>query len=100
MNSYVSLREIAWQCNIELFKRGVILYTFGNVSAFDRSKGIFAIKPSGVPYEDLKPEDMVVVDLDNRVVDGALHPSSDTKTHTVLYKNFPENKVVILTRCV
>jgi len=90
MNSYVSLRETAWQCNIELFKRGVILYTFGNVSAFDRSKGIFAIKPSGVPYEDLKPEDMVVVDLDNRIVDGALHPSSDTKTHTVLYKNFPE----------
>jgi len=74
---------------MELPKHNLVIYTFGNVSAFDREEGVFAIKPSGVRYSQLKPEDMVVVDLENVVVEGKLRPSSDTKTHTVLYKNFP-----------
>ena len=89
MSSYKALKEAAWKCNIELYKKGVIIYTFGNVSAFDPEKGVLAIKPSGVPYEYLKPDDMVVVDVDNHIVEGHLKPSSDTKTHIVLYKNFP-----------
>src|SRR5512147_2573918 len=88
MNHYGELKERAWLCNMELPKRGLVLYTFGNASAIDRKKGVFAIKPSGVPYESLKKEDMVVVDLDNNVVEGKLRFSSDTKTHTVLYRNF------------
>ena len=75
---------------MELPRRNLVLYTFGNVSAIDRQKGVIAIKPSGVPYEELRPEQMVVVDLDNKVVDGALRFSSDTKTHTLLYRHFPE----------
>jgi len=74
---------------MELPKHNLVIYTFGNVSAFDREEGVFAIKPSGIRYSQLKPEDMVVVDLENVVVEGKLRPSSDTKTHTVLYKNFP-----------
>jgi len=84
------LKEIAWRCNLEIPKRGLAIYTFGNVSAMDREHGVFAIKPSGVPYEELRVEDMVVVDLDNRVVEGRLRPSSDTKTHAVLYRSFPD----------
>lgn len=75
---------------MELPKKKLVVYTFGNVSAIDREKGVFAIKPSGVPYDELKPEDMVVVDFENRVIEGKLRYSSDTKTHTILYKNFPE----------
>lgn len=84
------LKELVWKCNMELYRQKLVVYTFGNVSAIDRIKGIFAIKPSGVPYEKLKPQDMVVVDLDNNIVEGKLRYSSDTKTHTVLYKNFQE----------
>jgi L-ribulose-5-phosphate 4-epimerase len=84
------LKEITWRCNLEIPKHGLAIYTFGNVSAIDRERGVFAIKPSGVPYENLKPEDMVVVDLDGRVVEGSLNPSSDTKTHLGLYKAFPK----------
>jgi len=73
---------------MELNALGLVIYTFGNVSAVDRDKGIFAIKPSGVPYEKLKPEDMVILDYDNNVVEGGLRPSSDTKTHSYLYKNW------------
>lgn len=87
---YKNLKQIAWQCNLELPKHGLVTYTFGNVSAIDRDKGVVAIKPSGVSYDELKPEDMVVVDLENNIVEGNLNPSSDTKTHIVLYKNFPE----------
>ena len=88
MDPYHSLRETAWRCNIELSQRGVAVYTFGNASALDRQQGAFAIKPSGVAYEELKPEDMVIVDLEGRVVDGRLQPSSDTNTHAVLYRHF------------
>lgn len=88
MGKYDELKERAWLCNMELPKRNLVVYTFGNVSAIDRDKGVFAIKPSGVPYEELKAGDMVVVDLENRVVEGKLRFSSDTKTHSVLYRNF------------
>ncbi len=88
MDDYRKLKETAWACNQELNHRGVVLYTFGNASAADRARGVFAIKPSGVPYEDLEPIDMVVVDFDGRVVEGRLKPSSDTPTHAVLYRSF------------
>ncbi len=89
MSPYRELKEIAWKCNMVLPKHGLVIFTFGNVSAIDRDKGVFAIKPSGVRYDDLKPEDIVVVDLKNNVIEGKLRPSSDTKTHSVLYRNFP-----------
>jgi L-ribulose-5-phosphate 4-epimerase len=88
MISFDGIREIAWKANIDLYKSGLVVATFGNVSAFDADRGVFAIKPSGVPYADLRQEDMVIVDLENKVVEGALRPSSDTKTHAVLYRNF------------
>jgi L-ribulose-5-phosphate 4-epimerase len=90
MSAVKDLKEIAWKCNMELPRHGLVTYTFGNASAIDRQSGLVAIKPSGVPYSELHAADMVVVDLDNRVVDSKLRPSSDTKTHTLLYKNFPE----------
>lgn len=68
---------------------GLVLFTFGNASAVDRERGVFAIKPSGVPYAELKPEQMVVLDFDNNVIEGELRPSSDTKTHALLYKEWP-----------
>jgi L-ribulose-5-phosphate 4-epimerase len=86
--SYKDLRHAAWEANMELHRRGLVLYTWGNVSQLDREQGVFAIKPSGVPYERLSAEDMVVVDLDNAVVEGRLKPSSDTRTHTHLYRHF------------
>lgn len=86
--SYKELKTQAWEANMELHRRGLVLYTWGNVSQLDRARGVFAIKPSGVPYERLTADDMVVVDLDNQRVEGKLKPSSDTKTHTHLYKHF------------
>jgi len=97
VSPYKDLKEMAWMGNLELFKRGLVVYTFGNLSVIDRDKGVFAIKPSGVPYEKLKPEDMVVVDLNNKVVEGRLKYSSDTKTHSVLYRNFLEIGSVVHT---
>lgn len=79
---------MAYEGNMQLPKLGLVLFTFGNVSAVDRDKGVFAIKPSGVPYEKLKPEDMVIVDFDATIVQGSMRPSSDTKTHAVLYKHW------------
>lgn len=73
---------------MELNALGLVIYTFGNVSAVDRNNAVFAIKPSGVPYETLKPEDIVIMDYDNNVVEGSLRPSSDTKTHSYLYKKW------------
>lgn len=73
---------------MQLPKLGLVLFTFGNVSAADRNLGVFAIKPSGVPYEDLSPDNMVIVDFDGNTVEGSLRPSSDTKTHAVLYKHW------------
>lgn len=74
---------------MQLNALNLVVYTFGNVSAVDRENGVFAIKPSGVPYEDLKPEDIVIVDFDNNIIEGTMRPSSDTKTHAYLYKNWP-----------
>lgn len=91
MNSkYKSLKEECYQANMKLNALGLVVYTFGNVSAVDRKNSVFAIKPSGVPYEDLKPHDMVIVDFDNNIIEGALRPSSDTKTHAYLYKNWSD----------
>ncbi len=87
--SFGELKERAWQANMEIPRRGLAIYTFGNVSAFDAERGVFAIKPSGVAYEGLTAADMVVVDLDAKVVEGGLRPSSDTKTHAALYRAFP-----------
>lgn len=85
---YRSLKEECYLANMELNALGLVVYTFGNVSAVDREKAVLAIKPSGVPYGDLKPDDMVIVDFDNKVVEGRLRPSSDTKTHSYLYRNW------------
>lgn len=90
MSNYQDIKEQAYQANMQLPKLGLVLFTFGNVSAADRSKGVFAIKPSGVPYEDLSPEKMVIVDFEGNTVEGSLRPSSDTKTHAVLYKHWEE----------
>jgi L-ribulose-5-phosphate 4-epimerase len=90
MSDYKDLKEIAYRANMLLPAHGLVVHTFGNVSAIDRDRGVFAIKPSGVAYEKLTAEDMVVVNLKNQVIEGRLRPSSDTKTHTVLYNSFPE----------
>ena len=84
-----ALRSEVLEANLELVRRGLVLYTFGNVSGISRSDGLVAIKPSGVPYEKLQPEDIVVTDLDGILVDGTLRPSSDLATHLELYKAFP-----------
>lgn len=89
MSKYQSLKEAAYEANMEIQRRKLAIYTFGNVSAIDRAAGVVAIKPSGVPYSDLRPEDMVLVDLENKVLERAKRPSSDTKTHTLLYRHFP-----------
>jgi len=89
MDPYKSLREAAYEANMEIPRRSLALYTWGNVSAYDPQRAVFAIKPSGVAYEVLIPEDMVIVDLEGNQVDGRLNPSSDTKTHIVLYRAFP-----------
>lgn len=83
------LKERVYKANMELIRRNLVLYTFGNVSGIDRERGIIAIKPSGIPYDELTPDSMALVDLDNNVIEGSLNPSSDTKTHTALYRNIP-----------
>jgi len=88
MSQYKELKERVYEANIELNNRGLVLYSFGNVSEIDRDKNVVAIKPSGVPYEKLKPNDVVIVDLENKPVEGELQPSSDTKTHTHLYRQY------------
>lgn len=82
---------------MKLPELGLVLFTFGNVSVADRSKQVFAIKPSGVPYKDLSPEKMVIVDFDGVTVEGSLRPSSDTKTHAVLYKNWEKIGAIVHT---
>jgi L-ribulose-5-phosphate 4-epimerase len=84
-----ALREEVLAANLELVKRGLVLYTFGNVSGISRQEGLVAIKPSGVPYETMTAEQIVVCDLDGCVVDGTLRPSSDLPTHIELYRHFP-----------
>lgn len=88
MAKYDHIREAAFHANMKLPALNLVIYTFGNVSAADRGLGVFAIKPSGVPYDDLSPDKMVVVDFDGKTVDGNLRPSSDTLTHAVLYKSW------------
>ncbi len=82
------LKEQVCQANLDLVKHGLVIFTWGNVSGIDREKDLVVIKPSGVSYDDMVPEDMVVVDLDGYIVEGKYKPSSDTATHLVLYKNF------------
>ena len=91
MSKYTHIQEEAYAANMQLPQLGLVLFTFGNVSAADHSLGVFAIKPSGVAYEELSPDKMVIVDFDGITVDGSLRPSSDTKTHAVLYKHW--NKI-------
>jgi L-ribulose-5-phosphate 4-epimerase len=85
---YHHIQQAAYDANMQLPKLNLVLFTFGNVSVVDRSLGVFAIKPSGVPYDELSPKKMVIVDLDGNTVEGSLRPSSDTLTHAVLYKHW------------
>ncbi len=84
-----TLREEVLEANLELVRRGLVLYTFGNVSGIDRNEGLVAIKPSGVPYDELTPEHMVISDLDGCLIENKLRPSSDLPTHLELYRQFP-----------
>ena len=85
-----SLKEAVYEANMELPRRGLVTYTWGNVSGIERDRGLVVIKPSGVDYDELSPDKLVVLDLDGRIVDSKLNPSSDTKTHLELYKRYPE----------
>jgi len=91
------LKESVLRANLELPLKGLVTYTWGNVSGIDREKGLVVIKPSGVSYEEMKIDDMVVVDLDGNIIEGKLKPSSDTATHIVLYKSFPQIGGVVHT---
>ena len=84
-----ALKQQVYQANMELPRRGLVTYTWGNVSGIDRAQGLVVIKPSGVEYDALTPDDLVVLDLDGRIVEGKLNPSSDTRTHLELYRAFP-----------
>jgi len=88
MDTYKTLREEAYEANLEIKRQCLAIYTWGNASSFDPEREVFAIKPSGIAYDMLKPESMMVVDLDGNIVEGSLNPSSDTKTHQVLYREF------------
>ena len=87
-SSYKELKRESYEANMQLDALGLVIYTFGNVSAVDRNNAVFAIKPSGVPYKELKPDDIVIVDYENKVVEGKMRPSSDTRTHAYLYSQW------------
>ena len=91
------LREEVLEANLELVRKGLVLYTFGNASGIAHDSGMVAIKPSGVPYETMKPADLVIVDLDGKTVEGKLRPSSDLDTHLVLFRAFPDIGGVVHT---
>src|SRR3954447_14894252 len=91
------LREEVFEANQELVRRGLVIFTFGNASGFDRASGMVVIKPSGVPYESMTPDHLVVSDIDGRIVEGALRPSSDLPTHLGLYRTFPGVNGVVHT---
>lgn len=91
------LKDEVFRANLDLVKHGLVIFTWGNVSGIDRESGLVVIKPSGVSYETMTAADMVVVDLDGKVVDGDLRPSSDTPTHLALYRAFPEIGGVVHT---
>jgi L-ribulose-5-phosphate 4-epimerase len=84
-----ALREEVLEANLELVRRGLVVFTFGNASAFDKASGLVVIKPSGVPYDVLKPADLVVTDLTGKIIAGSMRPSSDLPTHLALYRAFP-----------
>lgn len=86
--SFIELKREVYEANMELHRRNLVVYTWGNVSQIDRAKAVIAIKPSGVAYEKMTVDDIVIVDLDNNIVEGKMRPSSDTKTHTHLYRHF------------
>lgn len=88
MDKFKKLKRECFEANMQLPELDLVVYTFGNVSAVDRDSNVFAIKPSGVPYEELKEEDIVIVDFENNIIEGSKRPSSDTKTHAFLYKNW------------
>jgi L-ribulose-5-phosphate 4-epimerase len=96
-SSLKQLREEVLEANLELVRRGLVLYTFGNASGIDREKALVVIKPSGVPYNKMKPEHLVVSDLNGKILEGKLRPSSDLPTHLVLYKAFPDIGGVVHT---
>lgn len=96
-DQFAVIRKSAYEANIRLPELGLVLFTFGNVSVADRNLGVFAIKPSGVSYDELSPESMVVVDFDGKIIDGKLRPSSDTLTHAVLYKKWTNIGSVVHT---
>jgi len=97
MSKYEAIKLDAYQQNMQLPQLGLVLFTFGNVSVADHESGVFAIKPSGVAYSELAPEKMVIVDFEGNIVEGDLRPSSDTKTHAVLYKHWPEINGIVHT---
>jgi L-ribulose-5-phosphate 4-epimerase len=97
MSIYQHIEQSAYEANMQLPKLGLVLFTFGNVSAADRKPGVFAIKPSGVPYDELSPDKMVIVDFDGNTIEGDLRPSSDTKTHAVLYKHWEHINGIVHT---
>ncbi len=94
---YERIKQEAYYANMQLPKLGLVLFTFGNVSVADHALKVFAIKPSGVPYEELSPEKMVIVDFDGKIVSGSLRPSSDTQTHAVLYKHWEHIASIVHT---
>ena len=100
MGRYDKIKQSAYEANMQLPQLGLVLFTFGNVSVIDKDLEVFAIKPSGVPYKDLSPEKMVIVDLDANVVEGTLRPSSDTKTHAVLYKHWDKIGAIVHTHSI
>ena len=97
MSAYQQIKQECYDANMELPKLGLVLFTFGNVSVADRTKKVFAIKPSGVPYEELTVDKMVIVDFDGNTIEGELRPSSDTKTHAVLYKHWEKIGSIVHT---
>jgi len=97
MGKYDHIKEEAYRANMQLPTLKLVLFTFGNVSAADRNLGVFAIKPSGVPYEDLSADKMVIIDFDGKTVEGKLRPSSDTLTHAVLYKHWEKINGIVHT---
>ena len=97
MSKFQKIQEEAYKANMQLPQLGLVLFTFGNVSVADRENKVFAIKPSGVPYEHLSPEKMVIVDFDGHIIEGKLNPSSDTKTHAVLYKHWEKIGAIVHT---
>lgn len=97
MSKYQHIKQACYEANMQLPELGLVLFTFGNVSVVDRALGVFAIKPSGVPYKDLAPDQIVIVDFDNNIIEGNLRPSSDTKTHALLYKEWTKIGSIVHT---